>query len=79
MNAHIKIAKHEDGTASIKIDGHYAHGRDPQMQGGKYRKPYELHRATPAQVDRLISWMFAVPGRLGSYGNGQYQICLDTV
>ena len=70
----VRITRHDDGTASVTIAGHYAHGRDPQTQGGKYRKPFALHNATPAQVERVISWLFAVSGRLGSYGGGWYEV-----
>jgi len=70
----IRFKSHQDGTTSIEIGGRYAHGRDPQSQGGKYRKDYTLHRATPAQVARVQAWMST--NQVGSCGAGRYQVYL---
>ena len=66
----IRFKSHQDGTTTIEIDGRYAHGRDPQTQGGKYRKSYTLHRATPAQIARVHAWTSA--NQVGSCTPGRY-------
>jgi hypothetical protein len=71
---YITIRTFQDGSTSIKIDGHYSHGKDPQFEGGHYRRGTVHVNATPRQIERLHNWMFAKDGRLGSYGGGWYTV-----
>ena len=74
--AYITIRTFQDGSTSIKIDGHYSHGKDPQFEGGKYRKSFEVINASARQIEQIRNWMFdfSAPGRLGSYGGGWYTV-----